>query len=182
MNTDAGCTGFILGIGTDLIKIDRIDRLRQRYSQRFLSRIFTAGEIEFCRARLNVSASLAARFAAKEAVRKALSTDGVKGCSWRDIEIIARPDGKPAVKLHNKTAALAAQKEVGSVLISLSHEKELALAFAMAIRRDCKYAGGYRGRNEEPRPNSYKHLWHPRNRFNGKCRSTSGKFAPKYFR
>jgi len=134
MNIDAD-TGFVFGIGTDLIKIGRINRLMQKYPQRFLDRVFTAGEIEFCRARLNVAASLAARFAAKEAVRKALSIGGVKECSWRDIEIISRPDGKPAVKLHNKTAVLAVQQGVGSILISLSHEKELALAFAMAIRR-----------------------------------------------
>ncbi|HBQ29371.1 hypothetical protein HX99_03975 [Peptococcaceae bacterium SCADC1_2_3] len=135
MNADVD-TGFVFGVGTDLIKICRINRLMQKYPQQFLNRVFTAGEIAFCRARLNAAAGLAVRFAAKEAVRKALSIGGAKGCSWRDIEIISRPDGKPAVKLHNKTAALAAQQGVGDILISLSHEKELALAFAMAIRRD----------------------------------------------
>jgi len=129
-------TGFVFGIGTDLIKIGRINRLMQKYPQRFLDRVFTAEGIGVCRTRLNAAASLAARFAAKEAVRKALSIGGVKGCSWRDIEIISQPDGKPAVKLHNKTAALAAQQGVGSILVSLSHEKGLALAFAMAIRGD----------------------------------------------
>jgi holo-[acyl-carrier protein] synthase len=128
-------TDFVFGIGTDLVKIYRINRLMQKYPQRFLNRVFTAGEIEFCRTHLNAAAGLAARFAAKEAVRKALSIGGVKGCSWRDIEIIARPDGKPVVKLHDKTAALAAHQGVSNILVSLSHEKELALAFAMAIRR-----------------------------------------------
>ena len=113
-------------IGVDIIEIGRIDRAISRWQSSFLKRIYTQAEIE---GHHNIS-SLAARFAAKEAVMKALGT-GTKRVSWRDIEILANGDGAPIVRLHGR--ALARSKELGiaQFSISMSHSREYAVAFVV---------------------------------------------------
>ena len=113
-------------IGVDIIEIGRIDRAIARWNDSFLKRIYTRAELE---SHHNVP-SLAARFAAKEAVMKALGT-GTRGTNWRDIEILANGDGAPAVILHGR--ALERSKEIGIArfYISLSHSREYAVAFVI---------------------------------------------------
>ena len=115
-------------IGTDIIEISRIEEAIERWGDRFLRRVYTPREIELYRKH---PASLAARFAAKEAVMKALDTPD-RGIGFRDIEVIAGPNGKPAVALHGPAQKLAAELNVTNLDISLSHSRDNAIAVAIA--------------------------------------------------
>jgi holo-[acyl-carrier protein] synthase len=114
-------------IGVDIIEIDRIDRAATRWGGHFLERIYTDKELELCQ---NRPPALAARFAAKEAVMKALGT-GMKGVSWKDIETLDNPEGKPIVNLHGGAQRTAEQLRLTEVEISLSHSREYAIASAI---------------------------------------------------
>jgi len=118
-------------IGVDIIEIDRIERVVERWEESFLHRIYTELELRLCRKK---SQSLAVRFAGKEAVMKALGT-GVRGISWREIEILAEPSGKPVVHLHGKAKDKADSLDLGKLAISLSHSKEYAVAFVVGETR-----------------------------------------------
>lgn len=124
---------MLTGIGTDLIEIDRIRCAILRH-RRFLERVFTRNELDFFESRGMDTASIAANFAGKEAVLKVLGT-GITGLSWKDIEILRETSGKPYVKLSGPAAVLAEQLEIEEILISLSHSKTQALAFATGQRR-----------------------------------------------
>ncbi len=112
-------------IGTDIIEIARIEKAIDRWGEGFLHRVYTEPELKLCRKK---SSSLAVRFAGKEAVIKALGTQ-TKGISWREIEILSDPDGKPLVRLYGKAQNQADALGLGSFAISLSHSKEYAIAF-----------------------------------------------------
>lgn len=118
------------GIGTDIVEIDRVRRAVERSGRRFLERVFTPAEIAYCGARKDCYASLAARFAAKEAVIKALG--GLKGGRWVEVEVRRNEVGCPEILLHGTAAARAREIGIARVLISLSHSRDYALAFAMA--------------------------------------------------
>lgn len=123
----------MLTIGVDLIEIARVERVLTRYGDRFLERVFTPAEILYCRARLP---ELAARFAAKEAVAKALGV-GVRmmardGVNWRDVEVVGDVRGKPLVRLHDRAAERAAELGLTEWAVSLSHTGEHAIAFVVA--------------------------------------------------
>ncbi|TET39787.1 MAG: holo-[acyl-carrier-protein] synthase [Dehalococcoidia bacterium] len=111
-------------IGLDMIEIARIEEAMARWGERFLHRIYTEGELRICR---NRAPALAVRFAAKEAVMKALGT-GIKGVGWRDIEVLSNPDGKPLVYLHGRAQKKAAELGLGELAISLSHSRDHAIA------------------------------------------------------
>ncbi len=110
--------------GVDIIEIERVERVAERYGERFFQRIYTEAEIAYCRGR---APQLASRFAAKEAVMKALGT-GVRGVRWRDIEINRGRGQAPQIKLHGTALARAERLEVSSLGLSLSHSKEYAVA------------------------------------------------------
>lgn len=112
-------------IGVDIIEIDRIKRAASRQSS-FLNRIYTPAELE---ANHNVS-SLAARFAAKEAVMKALGT-GIKGVGWREIEILTNSDGAPLIKLYGRALQKSAELGLSRFEVSLSHSRKYAVAFVI---------------------------------------------------
>jgi holo-[acyl-carrier protein] synthase len=113
-------------IGVDIIEIGRIDRAISRWQDSFLNRIYTEAELD---GHHNVS-SLAARFAAKEAVMKALGTGaGVVG--WRDIEIVTNGDGVPLVRLHGRACERSKEIGIAQFHISMSHSKEYAVAFVI---------------------------------------------------
>ncbi|MEE9278385.1 MAG: holo-ACP synthase [Dehalococcoidia bacterium] len=114
-------------VGVDLIDIARVRDVLDRRGARFLNRIYTPREQDFCGGRVH---ELAARFAAKEAVMKALGT-GVRGVGWREIEILANARGKPQVVLHGRALARANHLGMREVEVSLSHERELACAFVV---------------------------------------------------
>ncbi len=114
-------------IGIDIIEIARIERAMSRWGERFLRRVYTDAEQRLCRKK---QSSFAVRFAGKEAVMKALGS-GIKGISWREIEILAEPSGKPVVHLYGKAQDKAGSLGLDTLAISLSHSKEYAVAFVV---------------------------------------------------
>jgi len=118
-------------IGTDIIEIARIREAVNRWGESFLYRVYTDSEVRQYRKSLS---SLAARFAGKEAVIKALGTAN-KGISWREIEILSQPDGKPVVRLYGKAQHHASSLGLKELSISLSHSKEYAIAFVVAEKK-----------------------------------------------
>lgn len=118
-----------LRTGVDIIEIERFTSAYQRYRGRLLQRIFTT--MELAENGENMS-SLAARFAAKEAVAKAFGT-GIGQISWHDIEICRGPLGEPVLKLHGAAQQLAEKDRLDTWSISLSHSQKYAIAFAVAM-------------------------------------------------
>jgi holo-[acyl-carrier protein] synthase len=118
----------MLKTGIDLIDIPRLEGAIQRHGARFLDRIFTPGEIQEAQGRLT---SLAARFAAKEAVAKALGT-GIGAVGWLEIEIRYGPAREPVLHLHGEAARLAAELGLETWAVSLSHTEGHAVAVAVA--------------------------------------------------
>jgi holo-[acyl-carrier protein] synthase len=119
---------MVVGIGTDLIEIARIAQSVARFGDRFLSRVFTPGEITYCRRKKNAAESFAARFAAKEAGAKALGTGISQGISWLELEVVRQPGGRPTLHLTGRAAQRARQLGVATVSLSLTHSKDIALA------------------------------------------------------
>ena len=119
----------VLHTGVDLIEIARVKDVLARHGQRFLDRVYTAREQDYCGDRLP---ELAARFAAKEAVMKALGT-GVRGIGWREIEVLANARGKPVLVLHGRARARANRLGFRTLEISMTHERTIACAFTVAI-------------------------------------------------
>jgi len=113
--------------GIDIIEIARIEKAIARWGEGFLHRIYTEPEFKLC---CKKPSSLAARFAGKEAVIKAIGTQ-TKGISWREIEILADPSGKPLVHLYGKAQNQADSLGLDKLAISLSHSKEYAVAFVV---------------------------------------------------
>jgi holo-[acyl-carrier protein] synthase len=124
----------MLTSGIDLLHIARIDDAVQRHGQRFLTRVYTADELAYCAGRLP---ELAARFAAKEAASKALGV-GLRilsptGIAWHDAEVTRAESGKPILKLHGYAADLARELGISTWSISLSHERDTAIAFVVGM-------------------------------------------------
>ncbi len=113
-------------IGVDIIEINRIKRAISRWQDSFLKRIYTPEELENHR---NVS-SLAASFAAKEAVMKALGT-GIRGIRWTDIEIVTNEDGAPRIRLYGRALQKSAEIGLARFDVSLSHSRKYAIAFVI---------------------------------------------------
>jgi holo-[acyl-carrier protein] synthase len=118
----------ILGIGTDLVEVDRIRRAHQRHGDRFLQRLFTPAEIADCHPRAGAYQSFAARFAAKEAFLKALGTGLRDGIRWHDMEVVRDGRGRPELHLHGCARELARDQGVSKTFVSLSHTSEHGLA------------------------------------------------------
>ena len=119
---------MIRGVGVDIVKVDRIEQAVERWGYRFLKRIFTPAEIERCQKRARPAQCLALRFAAKEAFAKALGLGMRKGLRWRDIEVVHDNFGKPDLLLHNQAQRLLEDVEASRTWLSLSDERESALA------------------------------------------------------
>ncbi len=117
-------------IGVDLVDIDRIVGVMERFPERFGERVLTAAEARYCRGRPE---RIAGRWAAKEAVSKVLGL-GVRGVGWREIEILPNPAGAPQVRLHARAAARADRLDLADVTVSISHERRMAVAVAVAHR------------------------------------------------
>jgi holo-[acyl-carrier protein] synthase len=120
---------MILATGVDLIEVERLQAAIRRHGQRFLERIYTPAELAETKA---LPASLAARFAAKEAVAKALGT-GIGAVAWREIEIRRGPAGEPQLCLHGAARRLADAQGLRTWSISLSHTHSHAIALAVAV-------------------------------------------------
>jgi holo-[acyl-carrier protein] synthase len=118
-----------LATGVDLLEIDRLETVIHRYGQKFLDRIYTPQELSEVGANL---ASLAARFAAKEAVAKALGC-GIGRVAWREIEVLRGPERQPILSLHGAASRLASELGLVDWSISLSHSRTHAVAFVVAL-------------------------------------------------
>jgi len=119
---------MIVGTGIDIAEVPRIRQAIERFGDRFLHRIFTAGEMRYCDSKANRMERYAARFAAKEAAMKALGTGWSHGVRWRDCEVTRLPSGRPTIAFHGKAAEFAARLGVKNAALSLSHTAEQAIA------------------------------------------------------
>lgn len=121
---------MILGIGTDIIRVERITKVIAN-NERFIHKVFTSHEIAYCSSKASPALSYAVRFAAKEAVMKALTTgwDGV--VNWQDIEVSNDDGGCPRLNFYGATKDLIELRKVVKAHLSLSHEKEFAIAFVI---------------------------------------------------
>jgi holo-[acyl-carrier protein] synthase len=119
-----------VNVGLDLIEIARIRRALERYPA-FRERCFTAAERAYCESRPNPAESFAGRFAAKEAVGKALGFGVARAFAWRQIEIVGRP--KPSVTLSGRVAEVAARRGAAQIDLSMTHSRELAAAVAVVV-------------------------------------------------
>ncbi len=123
----------ILGIGTDITECLRIARMIERHGELFLSRVYTPEELHYCQCRKQATQHFAGRWAAKEAVLKALGTGWIRGITWRDVEIRNASGGRPSVLLHEGALDAAARLGVVEVLVSISHCHTHATAYAVAV-------------------------------------------------
>ena len=118
----------VLGIGVDLVETARIEHSLERFGERFLRRVFTAGEIEYSQSMKYPARHFAARFAAKEAVSKAFGTGIGKSMGWKDIDVRRKESGEPYVVLDGGAKKLAEDRKVTKVSITLSHTEHHAMA------------------------------------------------------
>lgn len=123
----------LYGIGIDVVEVDRIKSSIDQFGEQFLSRIFTPLEREYCERQKQQELNFAARFAAKEAIAKALGTGIGKSVSWQDMEIIRKESGEPDVKLTGKAEALAEEINLAQIKVSLTHAKHYAAANAVVM-------------------------------------------------
>ena len=121
---------MILGLGLDLAEVPRIARLMSEWGERFLERVFTAAERDYALGRAHAASHLAARFAAKEALLKALRVP--PGISWQDIEVVGGGQRAPELSLRGRAAAAAADLGVVRLHLSLTHTDEVAAAVVVA--------------------------------------------------
>ncbi len=119
---------MIIGVGIDIVEIDRIKSSMERYSDRFISRVFCESEIDYCKNKGNPAIHFAARFAAKEAVVKSLGTGFSGGIKWTDVEIINPGVGRPTVKLHGQAWTVFKAIGGGAIHLSLTHSARFAAA------------------------------------------------------
>jgi holo-[acyl-carrier protein] synthase len=122
---------FGVRTGIDLIEVARIQQTLERFGERFLRRVYTPEEIDYCAGNIQ---RLAARFAAKEAVMKVLGT-GIEGVGWRECEVVSLPRGKPVLRLHGGAARQAIALGIIATDLSLSHTREYAMAVVIALTR-----------------------------------------------
>ncbi len=123
----------IIGIGTDIVETLRIAQMIERHGELFLLRVFTPYEVEYCSARKAATQHYAGRWAAKEAVLKALGTGWSRGIAWRDIEVRNEIGGKPHVVLDGGALDVSRRLGIEHLLISISHCRAYATAYALAV-------------------------------------------------
>jgi holo-[acyl-carrier protein] synthase len=123
----------IIGIGTDITECLRIARMIERYGDLFINRVFTAEEVRYCRSRKQATQHFAGRWAAKEAILRALGSGWSPGINWRDVEVRGEPGGKPVVALRGGARELVEQLGVTEIQVSISHCRTHASAFALAL-------------------------------------------------
>ena len=126
---------MIYGIGIDVVEVDRIEAAIERQGEVFVDRLFTEREKDYCRKQNRPGMHYAARFAAKEAVSKALGT-GIGGkAGWLEMEVIRGESGAPTIMFHGNAADFIAAEGIATVQVSLTHARDYAAANAVAIRQ-----------------------------------------------
>jgi holo-[acyl-carrier protein] synthase len=126
----------IVGLGTDIVECVRIRKMIDDHGELFLNRVYTDREIRYCQSRRQAAEHFAGRWAAKEAVLKALGTGWRRGISWRDIEIRNDPTGQPKVAVRGEAKEIAKRMRLHDILITISHCRQFATAYAVAVRPD----------------------------------------------
>jgi holo-[acyl-carrier protein] synthase len=127
---------MVIGLGTDLIEIARIEDSIRRFGDRFLERIFTAEEVAYCLRKKGSAESFAARFAAKEAGAKALGTGISRGISWREIEVRRQPGQRPTLHWSGRAEEWARRMGVVNTQLSLTHSRTVAMAMVVVEGRN----------------------------------------------
>src|SRR5437763_10710470 len=122
--------GVNIAVGIDIIEVDRVRKVYEHHGERFLRRVFTEREIQQCRGKIN---RFAARFAAKEAISKALGT-GIHGVAWREMEIVQLRSGRPTVTLHGSARRRAEFLGLGAFDVSMADLAEISIAVAVAVQ------------------------------------------------
>jgi holo-[acyl-carrier protein] synthase len=123
----------VVGIGTDIVECLRIAQMIERHGELFLQRVYTPREIEYCSSRKAATQHYAGRWAAKEAVLKALGTGWARGISWHDVEVRNDVGGAPSIILGIGTREVCERRGIAEVQISISHCRTHATAFAIAV-------------------------------------------------
>lgn len=123
----------VIALGLDLVEVARIRDLLVRQGERFKKRVFASGEQIYCDAQAEPAMHYAARFAAKEAVAKALGSGLAEGVVWADIEVVRASNGQPSITLHNGAAEKAGQLGIRQLLVTLTHTRESAAASVVAL-------------------------------------------------
>lgn len=136
----------VKGLGVDLVAVGRMRRVVERWNERFLRRVFTQEELNYCLKRRDPIPHLAARFAAKEATLKALGIGLSMGVRWTELEVRRKPGQPPILVLSGRSRAVGRAKGASQVLLSLTHDGDYALAQALLMG-----PGPDRGGQEEPR-------------------------------
>ena len=121
----------VVGIGVDLVDVERVHRLLSRRST-FTERVFTSDEIAYCSRQASPAECYAARWAAREACRKALG--GIREMRWHDVKVERAPTGAPRLALSGSSLARARALGVSEVMVALTHERTMAAAFCLAVR------------------------------------------------
>jgi len=123
----------VLGIGTDIVECLRIAQMIERHGELFINRVYTPHEIRYCQSRKQATQHFAGRWAAKEAILKALGTGWRRGISWRDIEVRNDQMGRPVVGLRGGARDIVEQRGIREMLVSISHCRSHATAYALAL-------------------------------------------------
>ncbi len=119
-------------VGVDVVAIDRVEKVVERFGQRFLQRVFTPAEISYCSTGARQAERLAARFAAKEAASKALGK-GIGTITWQEIEVLSLSNGQPELLFHGRAAIEAAKAGFEGWSVSLSHDRYANIAVAFVL-------------------------------------------------
>ncbi|MGH9766708.1 MAG: holo-ACP synthase [Blastocatellia bacterium] len=123
---------MIVGIGVDIVEISRLEHAIEEYGDRFVNRVYTKYEIDYCEKVARKAERYATRFAAKEAARKAIgAATPVAALSWHDVEIISSTEGAPQLQFHGRAAEIVKALNITRAHISLSHAREQAVAFVV---------------------------------------------------
>ena len=122
---------MIIGVGTDIVSISRIEEALKRFGERFINKVFTDEEAKVCKNKNDRSSFLASRFAAKEAVLKAFGTGISNGIGFKDVEVVREQGKRPGIILHGKGKETAGSLGVKNIHLSISHDASLALAFVV---------------------------------------------------
>ncbi len=125
--------GNLISIGTDIIECVRIAQMIEKHGEVFLQRVFTQKEIQYCSSRKAANQHYAGRWAAKEAALKVLGTGWAKGILWTDVEVVNEVSGAPTLVMTGKAAEIARELGIRKVMITISHCRAYATAFATGI-------------------------------------------------
>jgi len=124
----------VVGIGIDTVEIERFRKIAEEKGEKFLEKIFTSGEMKYAESKKARFIHMAGKFAAKEAVKKALPNGAEIGLNWPEIEILNTEDGKPYVRLHGQAGKLVEEFKLTKVLVSISHTRGIATSNAVVIK------------------------------------------------